>query len=384
MVEILTTLIMGGCVCVPDEASRINGIAGFINNMHVDTALLTPSVAQLIQPSEVPCLRTLILAGEAMAPSHVSTWAQKVDLVNGYGPSECSVVAGAKTYMTVDTSPTNTGTAIDTSWIVDPENHNRLVPIGAIGELLIEGPTLARGYLNNEQKTSESFIKNPTWTNSNPYSRLVSERRMYKTGDLVRYLPGDSGEILYINRKDKQAKLHGQRLELEEIEHHLNADCEVLHALVTMPKAGNCAKKLLAVLSLRNLPTVTPNANGLQIVASKDASVLLLQIQERLRELLPAYMVPSNWVILRKLPLLPSGKLNRRQMEQFVETIDDDIYQQIMATQQDSGQNSDLKMTDSEARLRTIWASVLNLPPESISLDRSFLHLVSPPRSLGY
>ncbi|KAL1965991.1 hypothetical protein VTN77DRAFT_4931 [Rasamsonia byssochlamydoides] len=374
LVEILTVLIMGGCVCVPDETARLNALADFINDMRVDTALLTPSMAQMIQPSDVPCLRTLILGGEAMSSSHVSTWAEKVDLVNGYGPSECSVAAAAKAYMTVDTSPTNIGTAIGTSWIVDPDNHDRLVPIGAIGELLIEGPTLARGYLNNEQKTSEVFIKNPKWTTGNSYAP-VPERRMYKTGDLVKYAPGDSGEMLYIGRKDNQAKLHGQRLELEEVEHHLNGDGKIMHALVTMPKAGNCAKKLVAVLSLRDLPTPTSNSHGLEVVTSKDASEILPRIQERLREYLPAYMIPSNWVILRKIPLLPSGKLNRRQIEQFVETMDDDIYQQIMAVQQDSDRHIGLEITDTEARLRTIWASVLNLPPESIGLDRSFLHL---------
>lgn len=368
---------MGGCICVPDDASRLNAIADFINDMRVDTALLTPSMAQMIQPSEVPCLRTLVLVGEAMSLSHISVWAQKIDLVNAYGPSECSVVAAAKAHMTMDTSPVNIGTAIDTAWIVDPDNHNRLVPIGAIGELLIEGPTVGRGYLNNEQKTFESFIERPKWTINCPYPQSGQERRMYKTGDLVKYAPGDSGEILYVGRKDSQAKLHGQRLELEEVEHYLNADTEVIHALVTMPKSGNCAKKLVAVLSLRDLPIPNANAHDLEIVISKDAGKLLLRIQERLRVQLPAYMIPSNWVVLRQFPLLPSGKLNRKQIEHFVDTMDDDIYQKITAVQQDANNNNVLVITDTEARLRTIWASVLNLPLESIGLDRSFLHLVS-------
>lgn len=379
LIEILGTLIMGGCVCVPDDASRLNALADFINDMRVDTALLTPSMAQMIQPSDIPCLRTLVLVGEAMSPSHLSVWAQKVDLVNAYGPSECSVVGSVKPHMTMDTSPANIGTAIDTTWIVDPDNHNRLVPIGAIGELLIEGPTLGRGYLNNEQKTSESFIKSPKWIIDSPYSQPGKERRMYKTGDLVKYVPGDTGEILYVGRKDNQAKLHGQRLELEEVEHHLNADAEVIHALVTMPRTGICAKKLVAVLSLRDLPIPrASSARGLEIVTSKDAGELLLRIQARIREKLPAYMVPSNWVVLRQFPLLLSGKLNRIQIEHFVETMDNDTYQRMLAVQQDANSsNNVLVITDTEARLRTIWASVLNLPVESIGLDRSFLHLVS-------
>jgi non-ribosomal peptide synthetase component F len=93
VLEILTTLILGGAVCVPNEYDRINNIAKAMEEMKVDTALLTPSFAQLLNPSDVPHLRTLILGGEAMSESHLAIWAEKVNLVNAYGPSECSVVA---------------------------------------------------------------------------------------------------------------------------------------------------------------------------------------------------------------------------------------------------------------------------------------------------
>jgi acyl-coenzyme A synthetase/AMP-(fatty) acid ligase len=376
LVEILTTLIVGGCVCVPDESSRLNAITDVINNMNVDTALLTPSVAQMINPSHVPGLRTLVLVGEAMTPSHISTWAHKVDLVNGYGPSECSVAAAAKAHKSVGTSPTNIGRGIGTCWIVDPKNHDRLVPIGAVGELLVEGPTLARGYLNNERKTSESFIKNPKWAVAHIGYSATQERRMYKTGDLVKYDPNDSGEMIYIGRKDNQAKLHGQRLELEEVEHHLNADLAVRHGLVTLPAAGNCAKKLVAVLSLQAFPVSTPTSGDLDMIDSSTASEHFVGIRERLGAHLPIYMIPSTWVVLRNLPLLASGKLDRRHIEQFVESMSDDTYQQIVAVGTPDSSNG-LEMTDIERRLQSIWGHVLNLPPETVGLNCSFIHLVS-------
>jgi acyl-coenzyme A synthetase/AMP-(fatty) acid ligase len=376
LVEILTTLIVGGCVCVPDEYSRLNAMADVINNMKVDTAILTPSIAQMIDPSDVPGLRTLILAGEAMSPSHISTWGHKVDLVNGYGPSECSVVSAAKAHISVGTSPTNIGRGMGPCWIVDPINHDRLVPIGAVGELLVEGPTLARGYLNNERKTSESFIKNPKWTVADMSHSATQERRMYKTGDLVKYDPNDSGEMIYIGRKDHQAKLHGQRLELEEVEHHLNGDLAVRHGLVTLPAAGNCAKKLVAVLSLQALPVSTPTSGDLDMIDSSTASEHLVEIRERLGAHLPMYMIPSIWLVLRNLPLLASGKLDRRHIEQFVESMSDDTYQRIAAVGT-PGSSNGLEMTNIERRLQIIWGNVLNLPREKIGLNCSFINLVS-------
>ncbi|EED16046.1 nonribosomal peptide synthase, putative [Talaromyces stipitatus ATCC 10500] len=371
LLEILTVLVIGGCTCVPHDSTRLNGIAKFINEKNVNTALLTPSMAQTIKPSEVPCLENLALVGEAMTPNHLAIWANEVRLINGYGPTETSIVAAAKPCMTLDTDSSNIGLPVGNAWIVDPRNHDRLMPIGAIGELLIEGPTLARGYLNNEQKTQEVFITNPAWgvISGN------SQRRMYKTGDLVRYAPDDSGELLYVGRKDSQAKLHGQRLELGEIEHHLNGDNDVLNAIALLPKMGRCSKKLVSVLSLRNFQGGAFDDSELHIVTDKSAFEKLRLVQDRLREKVPAYMTPSTWVVLQQMPLLPSGKLNRKLIDQSIENIDDATYERITSAEQTSSTDKVVVITQTEATLRNIWASVLNLSPESISLDRSFLHL---------
>lgn len=373
LLEILIVLVMGGCTCVPHESTRLNGIAKFINEKNVNTALLTPSMAQTIKPSEVPCLENLALVGEAMTPNHLTIWANELRLINGYGPTETSIVAAAKPRMTLDTDSSNIGTPVGNAWIVDPRNHDRLMPVGAIGELLVEGPTLARGYLNNEQKTHEVFITNPAWSITAGGPQV---RRMYKTGDLVKYAPDNSGELLYVGRKDSQAKLHGQRLELGEIEHHLNGDGDVLNAIALLPKAGRCSKKLVAVISLRDISAKVVD-NTLHIVTDKFAFEKLHLIQDRLREKVPAYMTPSTWVILQQLPLLPSGKLDRKLITQFIENMEDDTFEKLTAAEQTSSPDKVVVITQTEATLRDIWGSVLKLPTESISLDRSFLHMVS-------
>lgn len=376
LLEMMTTMMMGGCVCVPDDKTRLNDVANFINDMNVNTAFLTPSMARMIQPSDVPSLRNLALVGEAMSPTHVSIWSDKVNLMNAYGPTETSIVAAVKAHMSSDTDPANLGSSIGTSWIVDPNNHDRLVPVGAIGELLIEGPTLARGYLHNKEKTELAFIKAPKWA-SEIFSGTPSvERRMYKTGDLVSYVSDESGELLYIGRKDHQAKRHGQRLELEEIEHHLNADRDILNSVVAMPKTGKCAGKLVATLCLLGSSTKAQDEKELRLDTSSRSIARVREVQERLAERLPAYMIPSNWVILEQLPLSSSGKLKRRQITHYIDSIDGDIYRQTVQADEVDNRNQTVIITETETRLRSVWGAVLNMNTDLISLERSFLHLV--------
>ena len=117
--------------------------------------------------------------------------------------------------------------------------------------------------------------------------------------------------------------------------------------------------------------------NTLQIVTDKLAFEKLHLIQDRLREKVPAYMTPSTWVILQQLPLLPSGKLDRKLITQFIEHIDDATFGRLTAAEQISSPDKVVVITQTEATLRDIWGSVLKLPTESIGLDRSFLHMVS-------
>src|SRR5690606_19340742 len=106
-------------------------------------------------------------------------------------------------------------------WVVDPDNHDILLPVGAVGELVLEGPFLARGYLNDAAKTNAVFIENPLWASDMcpENMKAFERRRMYKTGDLVRYNP--DGTLRFVGRKDYQVKVNAQRVELGEIEHHL-------------------------------------------------------------------------------------------------------------------------------------------------------------------
>jgi len=207
--EILSTLIVGGCVCIPSDQERMNDIPGAIKRMGVTWTLLTPSVASTLSPKSVPSLKTLVTGGEAMQAGHIAKWKGKVALVNAYGPSETSVIASTSTKVDesgneINADSSNIGRGVGgRTWIVDTRDYNKLVPVGCVGELVVEGRTVARGYLKNELKTAEAFVNNPAWLRD-----FQEKERVYRTGDLVRY--NSDGSLSFLARKDTQIKLNGK------------------------------------------------------------------------------------------------------------------------------------------------------------------------------
>lgn len=185
-------------MCVPSEHDRFNNLAEAINRLGVNFMDITPTVASFLHPSEVPNVKGLSLGGEPLTKDNIEVWGKAVHLHCCYGPSECSINSTWNGNLMNSTEATNIGKSIGSlSWVVDPSNHDRLTPVGCVGELLIEGPILARGYLNDPEKTTKSFITSPVWADGRG-------RRMYKTGDLVRY--NSDGTITYLGRKDTQGK----------------------------------------------------------------------------------------------------------------------------------------------------------------------------------
>ncbi|KAI4198548.1 MAG: hypothetical protein LQ350_005207 [Teloschistes chrysophthalmus] len=353
IVEVLTTLMVGGCICIPDDETRLNA-AKAINEMNVTWTLLTPSFVQTISPKDVPGLQTLVLGGEAVSQHHISTWADHVHLVNAYGPSETAVIATVNSHVKSTSNPSNIGHAVaGRCFVVNQNDHNELVPVGAIGELVVIGPILARGYLKDTVKTEQAFISTPRGP-------------AYKTGDLVRY--AQDGSFIYVGRKDNQTKLHGQRLELGEIEHHMGQIPSIQHGLGTIPGIGLYEKKLVGVLAFKARHSYITH-QGLEVLERKDAEEYIRSAKDCLSGRLPPYMVPSNWIILRAIPLLPSGKLDRRLIKDWIEHMTDDIFRHISMNSEDT----EIHGSDLEQRLQIIWSKVLHLP--KIGLDKNFLYL---------
>lgn len=178
----LTHRALGGTLCMAPSEKLLSNLAATINDMDVNKAIITPTVAKLIKPEETPKLDTLIVGGEPLTSDVVQKWAPSRKLLNVYGPTETSMVVTTKGVST-DDNPHNIGKPFDTvAALIMNQDCTDLVPYGAIGELCVAGPQLSEGYVNNAQATSASFAS----------CERLGINRMYRTGDLVRWLPGFS------------------------------------------------------------------------------------------------------------------------------------------------------------------------------------------------
>ncbi|KAF4993043.1 hypothetical protein FDECE_13529 [Fusarium decemcellulare] len=356
--NMFAVIITGGCLCVPSEDDRRSNIAGSITALQATDVLLTPSVADFLSPEEVPTLKNLILGGEAVRSQDVTKWWGRVQVRTAYGSSECTTIGviNGKPESPEDAASIGFGVG-QTTWVVDPDNHNRLLPPGAIGELLLEGPAVARGYLGDTEKTSAVFIRDPTW--------LVEggrTGRLYKSGDLVRYRPDGSLEVL--GRKDAQVKIRGQRIEPGEVEHWLRE---------TMPRASQVAVEVITPQGPNGRPML---AAFLTIPTDSDKGAQLLPIDSRVEAMLsrhlPTFMVPSVFIAVAALPMTPSGKINRRQLKALGSTFTvSDLAQSRTAAQGLKPQPVSAKGRE----LQRIWAEVLELQLEGVGLDDSFFQL---------
>ena len=168
----------------------------------------TPTMAAFLHPDDVPGIKHLLLGGEFPTSNVIATWAEHVNLQLAYGPAETSCWTNCCTGIAPNHRLSDTGPPMRSCgfWIVDPDDHNKLLPIGATGELLINGGVVAPGYLDNKENTAAAFIPAPTWARR--YSVPGLNFHFYKAGDLARF--DSDGSLHIVGRKDSQVKLRGK------------------------------------------------------------------------------------------------------------------------------------------------------------------------------
>ncbi|KAL4950600.1 hypothetical protein BDW69DRAFT_187197 [Aspergillus filifer] len=386
ILETLGTLMLGGCICVPSDDERLNDIPGAMQRMNVTWTFLTPSVANILEPSSVPSLKILTCGGEALSRDVVAKWGQRLKFFGAYGPTETVVFALVNgDFINHGFTCIGHGLPNTLTWIVDPDDHNRLVPLGAVGELALEGPVLAREYLNNPAKTADAFVEQPFWIKQFP-SSSASPRRIYKTGDLARY--NSNGSIEYLGRKDHQVKVNGQRMELGEIEHRLLESQNVRNAVVVLPKAGPIRNKLVGVVCLKSLTSDTSmiTTGACELVSQKEmvksGNRETNDIKASIKSQLPPYMVPQVWAVVKSIPMLVSGKLDRKKVTSWLEQVEESLYDRIMQeydtmAPEDVDEREESKEDEDTVPIiiRDICAQVLNLAAHKIDTSRSFIYL---------
>jgi len=363
----LCTLANGGCLCVPSDADRMNDLSGAIRKSGANMAHMTPSVARVLDPDIIPSLEVLGLGGESVSASDAADWGRDTSVVIAYGPSECTVGCTVNNDVSVST---NIGYGVGgLTWIVDPEDHNKLVPVGAVGELLIEGPVVGIGYLNDPGKTSEVFISDPTWLLEGHGSVEGRHGRLYKTGDLVMYDLNGTGSIAFAGRKDQQVKLRGQRVELSEVEHHLRRHLQQyaqIVAEVIYPSGGEPTLVAFLAESKSSHHTIEPEFTEF----SEEVSTALADAETMLEKEIPRYMIPSTFIPLTLIPTLVSGKTNRKKIKEIGQSMS----REQLASMKRLRRTTEKPQTEMEIALHALWTKVLGTDVE-IGLQDSFLAL---------
>ncbi|KAF7521305.1 hypothetical protein PCG10_008406 [Penicillium crustosum] len=373
ILEALMPLVAGGCVCIPSERQRLNGLADAIRVLRANWLELTPSVARFINPEEVPDVKSVLLVGEPMSQDHITQWSGsgKIQLLNAYGPAECSVVSTIQAHVQLD-DPNNIGRSYSSHcWIVNPHDHDQLEPLGAVGELLVSGPIVARGYLN--QPHQKSFISNPRWAKR---FGIPSGERVYKTGDLVRYNLED-GSLRYVGRKDREVKIHGQRVDLQEIEHHASKVRKGILAVadVIQVNSSSAGKSLALFIAADNYESHTMKESF--VVPMNDTLLdLVTDIKHWLRDCLPPYMIPTKFTFVNRFPLTRTGKLDRRALIDLGTTSSHSPSGEHPSNQRDK-QNVDLdpELFAKEITLCSVFAEVLGCLEASIGAEDGFYDL---------
>jgi amino acid adenylation domain-containing protein/non-ribosomal peptide synthase protein (TIGR01720 family) len=320
--QMFSALLTGGATVFYSKEEWLH-TATFLHRLSKDSIFileLVPSFLNALleeQAADLPGLRYLLVTGETVLQATLQSWFTSypgVPVVNAYGPTEASDDITHHVMTTLPEGPVvPIGKPVRNTriYIVDPAG--RRCPPGIVGEIWVAGAGVGRGYWNDDVRTAESFCTDPF---------LPGNHRLYRTGDLGRWTR--DGLIEFFGRKDEQVKINGYRIELGEVEN-----------------------SLLQLHGVRQAAVVLAGAERKALVAFVCTDVEPEELQDQLRQSLPHYLVPQVLHRLDTLPTLPSGKVDRRSLQQF----------SLPA----ASSKSAAPMSEAEAILSELWKELLNI-----------------------
>jgi amino acid adenylation domain-containing protein len=295
--ELWGALLHGArCVLFPERMPTADALARAIGAHGIDTLWLTTSLFNALvdeRPEVISSIRQLLIGGEALSVKHVKRALELLpttEIVNGYGPTEATTFTCCYPIprdLSDSAGSIPIGRPIGNTEVYVLDRNQQPVPVGVPGELYIGGAGLARGYLHRPELTAEKFV-------AHPFSQKAGAR-LYRTGDVVRWLA--DGNLDFLGRTDDQVKIRGYRIELGEIESVLAGHLQVKQAAVVAREDARGEKRLVAYA----VPTGEPPPSFKDLCGY-------------LKQSLPDYMVPSAFVSLDRLPLTPSGKVDRQAL----------------------------------------------------------------------
>ncbi len=338
--EIWPTLLAGGCLITVADHTRLHEAellsllsSSRVTHCFLPTALFESLYASL-QTRKDLSIRWLLTGGEKL--SALRWTRQDMQLVNHYGPTECTVVATAHAVQGDEVGDPPIGRAIDGAILHVLDEALQPVPLGGVGELCIGGAQVAAGYLHRDEMTRERFVPDRLAADANA--------RMYRSGDLVR-LRSD-GALLFVGRADGQIKLRGHRIEPGEIEAAIRRVEGIESVAVVLQSAAGKSPQLVAYF------TAEPG---------QSESGVIEHIKQRLRRDLPEYMMPAALQWLDALPLTVNGKVDRKALAERAV----DVHNAAVAGPENA----------CEATLQNIWAELLGVHAQDLDVTAHFFEI---------
>lgn len=291
----------------------LEDLVGTISTLQITHIDLTPSLARLVHPDEVPslCRGVFITGGEQLKQEILDVWGPRRAIHNFYGPTEATI--GVTTYprVPINGKASNIGKQFANvgSYVLRPGTE---IPVlkGGVGELCVSGKLVGKGYLNREELTAERF----------PTLKIYDER-VYRTGDLVRVL--HDGCFDFLGRADDQIKLRGQRLEIGEINHCIRSGVPEIKDVVTVVVRNEKQQKDLLVTFVVTTQDFDQKKgeDKLQVITGREAQSISSKAQRACREKLPGYMVPTYVLMLPFIPLSPNNKAELKVLRNLFNTL---------------------------------------------------------------
>ncbi len=366
LVEVLGTMVHGGCVCIPSAKERLHNLGIAINRMNVTWSYMTSAVARRVDPDNVPSVKTVCFRTRRLDEDTRKAWLKSKTILLAYGaPEVCPLgvaIARVSDESTVTVIPQP---LMGRFWILNPEDRGKLMPLGAIGELAIDCPML----------TPHKFFPGQTVvvsTNDKDSTARPTRARYLKTGHRVRYL--DDGSIQFISSMRDDVFLDGSPVLATDIEQHLRRCLgQKVDVVVETVTTSDNIQLLAAFLELGELVGGSSDVEKLQ-TKTKERSQILKSLHDAgtsARGISPSH-IPTVFIPLKQFPLSSSLKVNRRKLQKMVATIP---YMELlgMSSKPEAQPEKPLPLTHVEERMRHVWAGVLDVQPARIKSNDSIL-----------
>ncbi|KAK2041016.1 AMP-binding enzyme [Colletotrichum somersetense] len=371
LIELLSTLVHGGCVCIPSSVETTSDIVGAACRMDVNWSYMTPVLARKMTPAAIPSLKTVCFRTRRLDEDTCAPWMAKTKVLLAYGaPDICplgiSVLEVTKALDLSHVAPPFLGRF----WIVNPEDHRNLMPIGALGELVIESPTLAHRFVPGQSLLHLPQDSEFSLEDGKPKTRY------FKTGHLVRYM--EDGFLDFVSSGRDDIESNGQIVPVTEIEQRLRRCLgQGLDLAVESIISRDAQPSLAAFVELgENLFEGSEDLTRIAITTRERTYIAKKLIETSLGTSMPSHMMPTIFVPVKHLPVTPSLKVNRRKLRKMVGWLSHEQLQALSTVASPDEVRSigikPLPLTKVEEQMQSIWASLLGIHPSSIRGNQSF------------